>query len=99
VGVRGDALKVRLTAPPVEGMASEAVAALLAEVLGVRTRRVRIVSGDTARTAVVEADGVATEAVWRRSRCGVALVATVVARARATGDSRPRDAPPEQRIW
>ena len=56
-GVRGGALKVRLTQPPVEGAANEALIALLAAALGVPRRSVRIVSGATARTKVVDVDG------------------------------------------
>ena len=57
-GVHGDALKVRLSAPPVDGAANEALVDLLAERLGVPRRAVRIVSGATARTKTVEVDGV-----------------------------------------
>ncbi|MBM4467450.1 MAG: YggU family protein [Chloroflexi bacterium] len=47
VGVQGDALKVRLTAPPVEGKANEALVAFLAQRLGVRKSQVEIVAGGT----------------------------------------------------
>ena len=56
-GVHGGALKVRLTQPPVEGAANEALVELLAGALGVPRRAVRIVSGATARTKVVDVDG------------------------------------------
>jgi uncharacterized protein len=56
-GVHGAALKVRLTQPPVEGAANEALIELLAAALGVPRRSVRIVSGATARTKVVDVDG------------------------------------------
>ena len=56
-GVHGGALRVRLTAPPVDGAANEALVALLADALGVSRRSVRIVSGATARTKVVDVDG------------------------------------------
>ena len=62
-GLHGDALKVRVTAPPVEGAANDAVVAVLAAALGVPRRMVRIVAGDAARTKVVEVDGVTAEAV------------------------------------
>jgi uncharacterized protein (TIGR00251 family) len=64
-GVHGDALKVRLAAPPVDGAANEALVALLADALGVRPRAVRIVHGTTARTKVIEVDGVEAAAVRR----------------------------------
>jgi uncharacterized protein (TIGR00251 family) len=48
-GVHGDALKVRLTAPPVEGRANEALTAFLAQRLGVRKSQVEIAAGATSR--------------------------------------------------
>ncbi len=57
-GVHGDALTVRVNAPPVDGAANEAVVEVLAEALGVPRRAVRIVSGDSSRTKVVEVEGV-----------------------------------------
>ena len=64
VGLHGDALKVRLNAPPVDGAANEALAELLAERLALPKRNVRILSGETSRAKVVEIDG-ATEDVVR----------------------------------
>jgi uncharacterized protein (TIGR00251 family) len=57
-GVVGDALKVRLQAPPVDGAANEALVAFLADELGVPKRDVRVVTGHTARTKVVEVVGI-----------------------------------------
>lgn len=62
-GVHGDALKVRVNAPPVDGAANEAVVEVLAEALGVPRRAVRIVAGDSSRTKVVEVEGVDAAAV------------------------------------
>jgi len=59
-GRRGDALLVRLQAPPVEGAANKALAKFLAETLGIRAADVRIVSGEKSRDKVVEISG-ATE--------------------------------------
>ena len=64
-GVHGDALKVRLAAPPVDGAANEALVALLAEALGVRPGAVRIVHGATGRTKVIEVDGLEAASVRR----------------------------------
>jgi len=47
-------LRLQVSAPPVEGAANQAVVALLAELLGVRLHRVRLVSGDRARRKIVE---------------------------------------------
>ena len=57
-GVHDGALRVRLTAPPVEGAANEALIELLAERLEVPKRAVTIVSGATARTKLVQVHGV-----------------------------------------
>ena len=57
-GVHGGALKVRLTAPPVDGAANEALVALLSMLLRVPKRDVSIVSGLTSRSKQVEVRGV-----------------------------------------
>ena len=62
-GLHGTALKVRLQAPPVDGAANEALVAFLAESLGVRSRDVRLVSGATARSKIVEVLGVSRERI------------------------------------
>jgi len=49
VGWQGDALRVRVAAAPEAGRANRAVAALLAEVLGVPRASVELVKGATAR--------------------------------------------------
>ena len=58
-GVHGDALKVRLSAPPVDGAANEALVELLARALGISRRDVRVVAGATTRSKVIEVEGVA----------------------------------------
>ncbi len=64
-GVHGDALKVRLAAPPVEGAANDALIALLADELDVSRRAVRIVSGATSRSKTVEVDGIESDLIER----------------------------------
>ncbi len=58
VGVEGGALKIKLTAPPVEGAANAALIEFIAEWLGVRRSAVSIVSGDKARNKLVRVNGV-----------------------------------------
>ena len=65
VGVHGDAMKIRLSAPPVDGAANEALVELIADLLGVGRRAVRIVSGEASRSKVVEVEGVTAAAVLR----------------------------------
>jgi uncharacterized protein (TIGR00251 family) len=56
-GEREGALVVRLTAPPVEGAANEALARLLGKALGVAPSAVRVVRGATGRNKVVSVSG------------------------------------------
>ena len=63
VGVYGDTLEVRLTSPPVEGAANEALVKFLAETFAVGRRAVRIVAGEHARSKIVEIEGITARAV------------------------------------
>lgn len=65
-GVSGDVLRVRVTAPPVDGRANEALARVLAARFDVPPSAVRIVMGQGARTKVVAIDGLTLEAVRAR---------------------------------
>ena len=68
VGLHGDALKVRLAAPPVDGAANEALIELLADALGIARSAVRIIAGSTSRGKIVEVDGTNVENVGRLAR-------------------------------
>jgi uncharacterized protein (TIGR00251 family) len=57
-GIQGDALKLRITAPPVEGKANEECIRLLAETLGVKKGQVTIIAGHASQTKTVVVDGV-----------------------------------------
>ncbi len=65
VGEYGDALRVRLAAPPVEGEANAELVKCLARWLGVPRGAVRLVVGATGRNKIVEVDGVGPDAVFR----------------------------------
>jgi uncharacterized protein (TIGR00251 family) len=54
VGLRGDALKLQVTAPPVEGEANAAVIRLLASIVGVPQSAVQVVGGAKSRDKFVE---------------------------------------------
>ena len=56
-GWLGEALKVKVHAPPVEGKANEALCDFLAETLGVPRRAVTVLRGDTSRQKVVRIEG------------------------------------------
>jgi uncharacterized protein (TIGR00251 family) len=57
-GIHGDALKVRLTAPPVDGAANEALVIFLAKIFSVSRRDVRILAGESARSKLIEIRGI-----------------------------------------
>lgn len=56
-------LKVRLTAPPVEGAANRSLIKLIAKRLGVARSAVAVVRGETSRNKLVEIDGLSDDAV------------------------------------
>lgn len=57
VGWLGDALKIRLKAPPVEGRANAALCAFLAAQLNLPKRAVTVLTGETSRQKRVRLDG------------------------------------------
>jgi uncharacterized protein (TIGR00251 family) len=64
-GERDGALLVRVTAPPVEGRANDAVVAVLARVLDLAPSDVRIERGGGARTKLVSVPAAAEERLGR----------------------------------
>ena len=58
-GRLGEAWKLDLAAPPVDGKANEECIRFFAELAGVPRSRVRILQGATSRMKVIEIDGVA----------------------------------------
>ncbi len=66
VGWHGDAIKIRVAAPPVDGAANEELVRFLAEVLALPRSAVRVASGSTGRHKRLEIDGCEPEAVLRR---------------------------------
>ena len=63
LGEHDGALKIALTAPPVEGAANAALIAFLADHLGCAKRDVRITRGQSSRRKTIEVHGVTLEAV------------------------------------
>jgi len=90
VGVHGDALKVRVGAPPVGGRANAALIQLVAELFGVKEAAVSISSGETSRTKRVKVDGVAAPDARR-------LLDEAMSRSGGTGPSARRGPAPLQR--
>lgn len=62
-GLHGDALKIRLAAPPVDGKANEALIRFVAETLGLAKSAVNLKSGQTSRRKVLEVTGSTPQAV------------------------------------
>ena len=67
-GEREGALLVRVTAPPVEGKANDAVVELLAEALGVPRSAIRVERGAAARTKSVSVPGGVEPALHRLAK-------------------------------
>lgn len=63
-GLHGDAHKIRLAAPPVDGKANDALIAFLADAFGVRQRDVTIASGASSRRKIVRISGAVTRPPW-----------------------------------
>jgi uncharacterized protein (TIGR00251 family) len=66
LGEHDGALKVALTAPPVEGAANKALVDFLARVLGVPRSAVTIVSGETSRHKTIRVSGISRDDALRR---------------------------------
>ncbi|MFA7399076.1 MAG: DUF167 domain-containing protein [Sideroxydans sp.] len=64
-GLHGEALKIRLAAPPIEGRANEALLRFIADTFGVPMRQVELKQGGQSRHKVVMVTGsrVAPESV------------------------------------
>ena len=56
-GLHGEALKIRLAAPPVEGRANEALLKFIANIFGVPLRQVELKQGGQSRHKVVSVTG------------------------------------------
>jgi uncharacterized protein len=57
VGLHGDALKIRLAAPPIEGRANEALVRFIAEMFDVPLRQVELLRGGQSRHKQVQISG------------------------------------------
>ena len=60
-GEHGDALKIRLAAPPVDGKANEALLRFLAQRLAIPRQQISLKSGQTSRQKVIEIESVTAE--------------------------------------
>jgi hypothetical protein len=62
-GVIGDAVKLAITAPPVDGKANQAVIEFLSDLFHVSKGSIEIVSGETGRNKLIAIRGVSAEQV------------------------------------
>jgi uncharacterized protein (TIGR00251 family) len=67
-GLRDGVLHVRVSAPPVDGKANQAVCKLIARALGVGRTSVTVVKGARSRDKVVRIDGVEPEVALTKLR-------------------------------
>ena len=65
VGMRDGVLAVRVSAPPVDGRANQAVCRLIARAVGVGRTSVSVVRGERSRDKIVRVDGVDEETARR----------------------------------
>ena len=65
-GIQEGAIRLKLTAPPVDGRANEECLEFLAELLGVKKGQMDITSGHTSRKKIVHIEGVTREIVEAR---------------------------------
>jgi len=65
-GVVGDALKLAVTAPPIEGRANHAVIEFFADLFAIPRSSVSIASGETSRNKIVRVTGITAERVRER---------------------------------
>jgi len=66
VGLYGDALKIRVAAPPIDGAANEALIRFLADRCGIPRARVAIQSGAEGRRKRISLNGISAERVMAR---------------------------------
>jgi uncharacterized protein (TIGR00251 family) len=62
-GIHGNALKVRLSAPPVDGAANAALIEFLSKLFAVPRRAVIILAGESSRLKIIEVEGITERAV------------------------------------
>jgi len=57
-GVQGDALKLKLTAPPAEGQANAECIRFLSDILGIKKKQVKILGGHKSKRKSVAIEGI-----------------------------------------
>ncbi|MBN2538458.1 MAG: YggU family protein [Deltaproteobacteria bacterium] len=57
-GIQGDALKLRITAPPVEGAANKECVRFLSGMLGIKKSQIKIIAGHKSKNKKVSISGI-----------------------------------------
>lgn len=65
-GVQDGILKIKLTAPPVDGEANLALIEYLSSLLGVPKRSINLIKGETSRNKLVEINGINREFLLKK---------------------------------
>lgn len=65
-GVQDGILKIKLTAPPVDGEANLALIEYLSSLLGVPKRSINLIKGETSRNKLVEINGIKREFLLKK---------------------------------
>ena len=66
VGPYGDSLKVKLTAPPVEGKANDELIEVLSKGFRIAKKDVEIISGQSSKNKIVKLNGVKNVDDWKK---------------------------------
>ena len=65
-GEQGGRLKIKVTSPPVEGMANRKLCEFLADLMGIGKQRVQVIAGQAARIKRVKISDVSLDEVKRK---------------------------------
>jgi hypothetical protein len=74
VGWTGDTLKLKLTAPPIEGAANDACLTFLSRLLDVPASHLSLLVGERSRTKLIRITGLTHEQVQARLRAKEAVI-------------------------
>jgi uncharacterized protein (TIGR00251 family) len=66
VGIHGDAIKLNIAAPALDGRANEALVEFIAEKLGIARREVTLASGEKSRDKIISVKGIDEPEVRKR---------------------------------
>ncbi len=69
-GLQGGRLKIKITAPPVEGMANKKLCEFLAHLMGIGKQRVQVIAGQAARIKRVMISDVSLDEVRKKLLAG-----------------------------